>query len=183
MDKQELIQNLNRYLSFVTIIGGMTVILLGVYVVYVSFSKKESKDLQIVANYAVQLGFLATFFSMVMSLYYSEYLGILPCDLCWFQRIFIYSQVILFTVAWWKKDKGVFTYSLPLSLVGIVIALYHHIMQLGYNVYKPCSTAPFALDCSKPTFIEFGFVTFPLMAVVLFAFLILLAKISKMKKS
>jgi hypothetical protein len=61
-----------------------------------------------------------------------------------------------------------------LSLIGFAIAVYHHMLQIGYNIYKPCSTAPFAVDCAKPSFIEFGFVTFPLMAVVLFGFLALL---------
>jgi hypothetical protein len=63
---------------------------------------------------------------------------------------------------------------LILSIVGFAIAVYHHFLQIGFDLMKPCSTAPFAVDCAKPSFIEFGFVTFPFMAVVLFGFLALM---------
>ena len=64
-------------------------------------------------------------------------------------------------------------YTLLLSVVGLAIALYHHMLQIGFDLMKPCSSAPFAVDCAKPDFMEFGFVTFPLMSAVLFAFLAL----------
>jgi disulfide bond formation protein DsbB len=86
----------------------------------------------------------------------------------------MYPQVFLFAYAWYKKDRNVLPYSLVLSGVGFVIAGYHHMLQIGYDMYKPCSTSPFAVDCAKPTFVEFGFVTFPFMALVLFGALILL---------
>lgn len=178
-DKQAIIDFFNHYLSLVTL-GGLFVLTLAIVFVFYTFNtKKESNILSRVASHALPLGFFVSLFGMLMSLFYSEYLHIPPCDLCWFQRIFMYSQVFLFGIAWYKKDNGIFIYSLWLSIVGISIGLYHHIMQLGYDVYKPCSTAPFAVDCAKPTFIEYGFVTFPLMAVVLFGFLILLAIISR----
>lgn len=176
-DKQVIAELLNHYLALATIVGLVVIFILILYITYTFNTKKESNIISLLARYALPLGFFTSLFGMVMSLFYSEYLAILPCDLCWFQRIFIYSQVFLFGVAWYKKDNGIFLYSLWLSLVGMIIGLYHHMMQLGYDVYKPCSTAPFALDCSKPTFIEYGFVTFPLMAVVLFGILILLATI------
>ena len=83
----------------------------------------------------------------------------------------MYPQVFMFAYAWYKKDRAVLPYTLILSLVGFAIALYHHLLQIGFDIMKPCSTAPFAVDCSTPSFIEFGFVTFPFMAVVLFGFL------------
>jgi disulfide bond formation protein DsbB len=82
--------------------------------------------------------------------------------------------MFMFGLAWWKKDRNVLPYSFILSVVGFAIAVYHHMLQIGYNIYKPCSTAPFAVDCAKPSFVEFGFVTFPFMAVVLFAFILLI---------
>ena len=174
MTKDSLIQFLNHYLSLATIIGGGVLVVVILYVTYILNTNRKSRIVSSLYRFAIPLAFLITFFGTGMSLFYSEYLGILPCDLCWFQRVFIYSQLILFAVAWWKDDKGAFVYSFWLSVVGLCIGLYHHIMQLGYDVYRPCSTAPFAVDCSKPTFIEYGFVTFPLMAVVLFATLIFL---------
>jgi disulfide bond formation protein DsbB len=82
---------------------------------------------------------------------------------------------VLFAVAWWKKDNTIGVYTGWLSLFGLAVAIYHHFLQMGFDLYKPCSTALFAADCAQPSFIEFGFVSFPFMAIVTFSFLLLLS--------
>ena len=84
----------------------------------------------------------------------------------------------MFGYAWYKKDYAVLRYSTVFSVVGFAIALYHHMLQIGYDLMKPCSSAPFAVDCAKPSFVEFGFVTFPLMSAVLFGVMIIVAFIA-----
>jgi disulfide bond formation protein DsbB len=84
----------------------------------------------------------------------------------------MYSQVFIFGYAWYRKERNILPYTLMLSLIGFGIGVYNHMLQIGFDLMKPCSTAPFAVDCSKPSFVEYGFVTFPLMSVVLFGFLI-----------
>jgi disulfide bond formation protein DsbB len=79
-----------------------------------------------VARVAFPLGFLISLFATIMSLYYSYYLHIAPCELCWLQRIFIYPQVVLFGMAWYKKDTGIYDYIIFLSGIGLIIATYHH---------------------------------------------------------
>jgi disulfide bond formation protein DsbB len=173
------VTNLNHYLSLLTIIG---VIVLGAWFLYLiknMYDKKQNSLIRMISEYVLPLGFLITFSGMVMSLFYSEYLHFVPCDLCWFQRIFMYPQVFMFAYAWYKKDKNVLPYTLILSLIGFFIAGYHHMLQIGYDIYRPCSTAPFAVDCVKPIFVEFGFVTFPFMALVLFGSVILLVVTAK----
>ncbi len=59
-----------------------------------------------------------------LSLFYSEYLGIVPCGLCWFQRIFLYPQAIIFAVAMFIKDRSAAINSIILSAFGAVFALY-----------------------------------------------------------
>lgn len=172
MNKETLAQFLNHYLSLATIIAGGALVLLICYVVYRAITKTKCVILDTVAEYILPLGFFITLGGTVMSLFYSDYLNYAPCSLCWYQRVFLYSQVVLFGYAWYKKDRNILPYTLALSIVGGVVAIYHHLLQIGYNVYKPCSSAPFAVDCAKPSFVEYGFVTFPLMAVVLFGFLI-----------
>jgi disulfide bond formation protein DsbB len=165
---------LNHYLSLASIVGAVVLIFWMLYLAKEMYGKKISHLTNKVSEYVLPLGFLITTAGMLMSLYYSEFLKIVPCDLCWFQRIFMYPQAFLFAYAWYKKDRNILPYSLVLSGVGFVIAGYHHMLQIGYDMYKPCSTSPFAVDCAKPTFVEFGFVTFPFMALVLFGALILL---------
>lgn len=123
-------------------------------------------------------GLFVSIFALVVTMYYSEVLFYEACMLCWMARVFIYAQIPLFAVGMYLKDKKVYLYSMAMSGVGFVIALYHHMLQLGYSPYKPCSAAPFAVDCAKPSFVEFGFVTYPLMAVALFAFMMVYAWVS-----
>lgn len=165
---------LNSYLALATIISAVLITVWAFYFIKIMYDKKTSHFIRAVSEYVLPLGFFTTTAGMVLSLYYSEVLHIAPCDLCWFQRIFMYSQVFIFGYAWYKKDRNILPYSLILSGVGFAIALYHHMLQIGFDIYKPCSSAPFAVDCAKPTFVEYGFVTFPFMALVLFGTLILL---------
>lgn len=175
MEKELLAQFLNHYLSIATIVGSVFVIFWIIGICATAYFKKNCKISNFFFKNIFLVGFLVTLAGTLLTLFYSEYLGYKPCDLCWFQRIFLYPQIILFGLAMWKKDFGIFIYTLVLSLIGLAFAIYHHMLQIGYDIYKPCSEAPFAIDCAKPSFIEFGFVTFPFMAVVLFTFLAILS--------
>jgi disulfide bond formation protein DsbB len=173
--KLVIVQFLNHYLSLATLLGGVIVVLWFGALIYEWSTKKETKILSTLTPYLLPLGFLSTLGATLVSLYYSDYLGVLPCGLCWFQRVFIYSQVFLFALAWKKNDTNIFSYSLVLSTVGMVVALYHHYLQMGYSELIPCPAIASTIDCAKPTFVEYGFITFPFMSVVLFAFLITLS--------
>lgn len=174
---------LTHFLSLGTIVGAVILLLWVAYTIHLVYQKRGSPLTVMLSKYVLPLGFLISFMGVALSLFYSEVLHYAPCDLCWFQRIFLYPQMFLFGLAWYKKDKAILPYSCMLSVVGFIIALYHHMLQIGFDLLKPCSSAPFAVDCAKPSFIEYGFVTFPFMAVVLFGFLILLVITSvKFKK-
>ena len=165
-----LAEQLNYYLSLATLIGMIAVVIFAALVAYYSLTDKKNNFLKNINGCVLLLGFTVTLFGTFLTLYYEYGLQYLPCDLCWYQRIFLYPQVFLFAYAWYKKDKAILPYIFILSIVGLIIASYHHLLQIGFDLYKPCSTALFAVSCAKPSFIEFGFVTFPFMAVVLFGF-------------
>lgn len=172
-DMSSFISKLNHFVSLGALIGVAVLVIWLVYIIVNLSTKKSPKILRYIGEYILPFGFVITLGGMLMSLYYSEFLLIVPCVLCWYQRIFMYAQVFLFGYAWYRKDRAILPYTLFLSGVGFVIAGYHHMLQIGYDIYKPCSSAPFSVDCAKPTFIEFGFVTFPFLALVLFGTLIL----------
>ena len=174
-EKEVILNFLNQYLPIVTLATFILLIFVYLHHFHFRFTKKESKILNKIGDFALPLGFFATLFAMTMSLIYSDYLGQLACGLCWFQRIFIYSQVVLFAVAYIKNDLKVFSYSFYLSVVGGIIAIYHQYLQLGYSELVPCPAVSSVVDCAKPTFISYGFVTFPFMSITLFMFLILLS--------
>lgn len=180
-DNTALIAASNGFFATLTLIGFVVLACWVIELILLKFGflKMARPYYRILASYALPLGFLVSLFAMAGSLYYSYYLHIPACDLCWMQRIFLYPLVVVFGMAWWKKDDRIHDYVMGLSAVGFVIALYHHYLQLGYDLYKPCSTAPFAVECSTPTFIEYGFITYPFMAVVTFGFTFLLSYTAK----
>lgn len=126
-----------------------------------------------IMKYGVWIAVVVTTLATAVTLYYSEVLGVLPCSYCWLQRIALYPQVVLFLIAAIIKDRTVALYSIALSLIGAVIALYHHYLQMGGSSFLPCPATGNHLDCAEPTFVMWGFVTFPFMSFALFLFLIL----------
>lgn len=178
-----MVDTFNHILSLLTITGITVLVIFVLYVGLIMYNKKRTDLIQMVSRYVVQIGFFMSLFGMGMSLMYSQVLHFVPCELCWFQRIFLYPLVFIFGLAWYRKERSVFPYALLLAGIGGIIALYHHMLQIGFDLMKPCSDAPLAVDCAKPEFIEFGFVTFPLMSAVLFGFLVLMLIIGmKFKK-
>lgn len=65
------------------------------------------------------------------SLYLSLGLGLVPCELCWYQRILMYPLVLVLGVAALENRRRVFLTALPLSLLGIAIAAYHSWLQVS----------------------------------------------------
>ncbi|MCD2200690.1 disulfide bond formation protein B (plasmid) [Halobacterium sp. NMX12-1] len=63
------------------------------------------------------------------SLWFSLGLGLVPCDLCWYQRILMYPQVVILGVATLESRLNVWRTVLPLSAAGIIIAAYQSYLQ------------------------------------------------------
>lgn len=101
------------------------------------------------------------------SLYFSEILGYVPCNLCWIQRIFMYPIVIISTVALLKRNKEIAHASLYLSGIGMLISIYHYGIQKTALFGKAdgfCGDIP----CNLQYINYFGFITIPFLAGVAF---------------
>lgn len=109
------------------------------------------------------------------SLFYSEIAGYNPCTFCWYQRIFMYPQIVLLGLAFWIKDQKIYWYSLGLSIIGFLLAFYHYLLQLGVVQSSSCSAVGYSESCSKVFVLQFGYITIPLMAVTAFAMMILVS--------
>lgn len=108
--------------------------------------------------------------SVFGSLYFSEVLGYIPCELCWWQRLLIYPLAIFATVAIARKEfRGFAYYALPFGLIGIVVSLYHSLLQWGVIEHNllDCSEGA-AVSCSNPEIMLLGFITIPFLAFVSF---------------
>ncbi len=107
------------------------------------------------------------------SLYFSEIRNFVPCDLCWFQRIFMYPLVIILATGYVKKDWNVSLYSMALSGTGAVISIYHYYLQ------KFPRSGEDALFCGQNCTGEFinwfGFITIPLLALTAFVIIFIVS--------
>lgn len=101
------------------------------------------------------------------SLYLSEVLGYIPCDLCWYQRIFMYPLVFILGVAAVKRDYRVTGYVLSLSIPGGLISLFHN-LYVKTSWFKAASTFCGENPCDVEYINWFGFVTIPLLALIAF---------------
>jgi len=115
------------------------------------------------------------------SLFYSEIVNYTPCLLCWYQRIFMYPQVILFSIALFLKDKGIAIYALSLSMLGGMLALFHYYIQLSNTKLTSCSTVGYSVSCSDNFIMQFGYITIPMMALSAFILISLLMIVSLKK--
>lgn len=164
----ETIQTLNHLLGISGILGIVVMIL-----IVIDFKTKRHLE-GAVKKFGLIVALLATVGASGMTLLYSEYFGILPCGLCWLERAFLYPQVFLLSVALYNRDKSVAQSGLVLSIVGLVISLYHHYLQMGGTEFIKCPAVGAGISCTKRYIFEFGFITFPLLSALLFGFLIIL---------
>src|SRR5699024_5463587 len=70
-----------------------------------------------------------TVVSTLGSLFYSEILHFVPCELCWVQRILMYPLVIIYGVATMQRNVSIALPGLILSIIGVCVSTYHYLLQ------------------------------------------------------
>lgn len=105
--------------------------------------------------------------STLGSLFFSEVMGILPCLLCWYQRVCMFPLVLILAAGLFPYDRDVVRYALPLSLLGLLFAVFHLLLVAGYipEGIKPCVQG---IPCTEVQIVWFGFVTIPLLSALSF---------------
>ncbi|HEX6990180.1 MAG TPA: disulfide oxidoreductase [Bacillota bacterium] len=117
--------------------------------------------------HALYLAWVTALAATLGSLYLSEILGLVPCVLCWFQRIFMYPLAVILGIAAYRGDEGVAPYSLALAGIGGGISLYHYLLQKVPALHGTGLCAG-GVPCSEPYVNLLGFVTIPFLALVAF---------------
>ncbi len=177
-----LASNATAILSWATLVTQIIIVCAAIVLVAVILEHPNTRLHHIArkaADHAFLIGFLVSLASIIASLFYSNIIGFSPCELCWWQRIFLYPQVILFAVALYNEkvnkvsDELVFLYSFILSLLGGGIALFHYYAQMfNPNALSICGTT--GVSCSQIFFISFGYITIPMMSLTAYLILILI---------
>ncbi len=144
----------------------------------------ETAFIQFVKKYAMAGAFCVAIFTTIFSLFFSEIAGFEPCKLCWIQRIFMFPQVFILGIAWLKKDvANAVTYGIALSGIGLFVAGYQILLQMGAVPNIICAAAAVSISCGKVFFTDFGYITIPVMSATAFALLLILLLIAKRRTS
>lgn len=133
-------------------------------------------------NYTLYLAWIVSLISTFGSLYFSEVMEYIPCELCWYQRIFMYPLAILLGIAAFFDDKKIKKYVLPLSIGGGLIALYHYALQkipALSTVVKPCQKG---IPCNVDYIDWLGFITIPFLALIGFTLITVCMLLTRTKE-
>jgi disulfide bond formation protein DsbB len=135
------------------------------------------RTLKLLSKYYIYLIVFISFLGTAGSLMMSEMLNLTPCDLCWYQRVFMYGVfTVTLTAVLIKDEADAHKYVIGLSIPGALIAIYNYYIQLfpqnqfigGCQIDNPCTKIEFQL---------FGFLTIPLMSFIAFVAILILSYI------
>jgi disulfide bond formation protein DsbB len=153
--------------STLTLIADIIIVLYLITLPFKSFRKLHS----FIGKQSLWLAFMVALLATLGSLFFSEMLHWEPCRLCWFQRIFMYPLTLLFGIAAWKKDNGIWRYALPLAAIGGLFSIYQYYIQRFPPATEVCSIT--GVSCAAASFM-YGYISIPVMALSVFVAVFLL---------
>jgi disulfide bond formation protein DsbB len=106
--------------------------------------------------------------STLGALFLSEVMGVQPCALCWYQRVFMFPLVFVLATGLMSPDPKVVRYAFPLVTAGWLLAMFHLMLTRGLI---PASASPCTqgIPCSQIEVEWFGFITIQLLSVLSFS--------------
>ncbi len=117
--------------------------------------------------------FVLSLIATLGSLFFSEIMNFVPCSLCWYQRIFMYPLVFLFSINLLFPDEKIFKYTFPITFVGWIISIYHNLLMFKIipENLSPCIQG---VPCSVDYLNWFGFITIPLLSFFSYTIILIL---------
>lgn len=172
----------NNIFSIFTVFGDMVIVFaVAVLIAYFFGYREKIRPLfDFFGRWSILFAFAISLFSIGGSLIYSEIIGYNPCELCWFQRIFMYPQVIILGLALLIRKRDVLPYSISLAVPGALVAGYHYLLQFGVVHGSLCDALDYTANCAQRLVMEFGYVTIPMMVLTAFLLIILAGVFGKL---
>ncbi len=173
--------NIHTYSVILTI--GSIGIFLGLLGLLVwSLTTKSGKHFVNTIRYEQFLALIAAISvaSITFSLIYQLVYETPVCELCWWQRIFLYPLSVITLVALWFRTRETHVTVAILSSLGFYVACYHYYYHfqgyvLGKTLTLPCSYGGLLPACTTSKILVFGFSTIPFMGVMVFGSFLILA--------
>ena len=94
------------------------------------------------------LAWLVATVATLGAFFLGEVMGMTPCVLCWYQRIFMFPLAIVLGMAAYLDDRRGAVYALALTLGGLGVAIYHTLLVAGLipKAWVPCSAGVSCAD-------------------------------------
>lgn len=175
-----IFQSVMQMLAFPTLLIHVMILLYGLtfLIPRLQHTRTYKIIIKILQMYYYYIIFVLTFTSALGSLFLSEIVKFPPCNLCWYQRIVMYPQVVLSYLAI-MRDETINPYLLSLSIIGAGIALFHYVSQLLPSARVLSCEAIGGVSCYEGYSYYFGYISIPLMAFTVFISIILLIDIAE----
>ena len=128
--------------------------------------------MSIIRKYHIVIAWMIATSATVISLVFSEWMKLPPCDLCWYQRMAMYPLVLILGIGMFRKDPYVSTYAFPFVCIGLLIAAYQITIQaFPTSELKMCSVG---VSCTEDYLNLYGFISIPMLSFVGFLAIIIL---------
>ncbi|AAM26150.1 TPA: disulfide bond formation protein B [Bacillus anthracis] len=134
----------------------------------------------IIRKYHIAIAWTIATSAMLISLIFSEWMKLPPCDLCWYQRMAMYPLVLILGIGMYRKDSNVSIYAFPFACIGLIISVYQITIQaFPTSEMKICSVG---VSCTENYLNLFGFISIPMLSFVGFLAIIILLYINQIKR-
>lgn len=133
----------------------------------------ERSEKQLSSTFRLYAAWIVSITATLGSLYFSEIKEYIPCELCWFQRIFMYPLTIILGIAAYHQEIQIKKYVLPLSIIGGSISLFHYLQQKvpALGKIQLCTQG---VPCNAEYINWLGFITIPFLALIAFTLITVL---------
>ncbi len=104
------------------------------------------------------------------ALFFSEIMKLVPCELCWYQRICIFPLSVILLLGLHPLDIKVVRYALPLAVIGWLFTAYHLLLFYGFipESLQPCRQG---ISCADDSMVVMG-IPIPLMSLAAFTIIV-----------
>jgi disulfide bond formation protein DsbB len=118
---------------------------------------------QALAASGLALAAVVTGAATLGSLYLSEVAHLVPCRLCWYQRIAMYSTAVILVAAAIRRDRNIRFYGILLVSLGTIVSAYHYLIQRFPSLERGTSCDPLN-PCTTTLVWKLHYISIPFMA-------------------
>jgi disulfide bond formation protein DsbB len=111
--------------------------------------------------------FLAAAVATASSLFFSNVMPVPVCELCWYQRIFLYPLVVILAIGLFPWNPGTLRTAGVFVVLGSLTSVFHLLLIAGLipENAQPCVQG---IPCSETHFYLFGLLNIPAMSLLTF---------------